>query len=185
VNCAPPELLSGIVVPRLLEAVAAAGLPPDSLVLEVTEESFIAEPERARELMQDVRDYGVQMSIDDYGTGFSSLAYLRDLPVDELKLDRTFVSAMRTDERSRIVVASTVQMARALGLRTVAEGVEDVSTAADLIAMGVTALQGYHISRPMPASEVLDWVLRWPIPADERPSADDLSSRVPVQRSEP
>ena len=166
VNCAPPELLSGLFVPQLHEAVAAAGLPPDSLVLEVTEESFIAEPERARELLQDVRDYGVQIAIDDYGTGFSSLAYLRDLPVDELKLDRSFVSAIRADERSRIVVASTIQMARALGLRTVAEGVEDAATAADLVAMGVTALQGHHISRPMPADRVIEWVSLWPSLAD-------------------
>ena len=183
VNCAPPELLSGLVVPQLSQAISDAGLPPDSLVLELTEESFVAEPERARELMQDVRDYGVQISIDDYGTGFSSLAYLRDLPVDELKLDRSFVSAIGTDARSRMIVASTVQMAGALGLRTVAEGVEDAATAAELVAMGVTALQGYHISRPMPAADVLDWVARWPTLADLRLGAyGEISSPAPVRR---
>jgi EAL domain-containing protein (putative c-di-GMP-specific phosphodiesterase class I) len=183
VNCSPPELLSGVFVPRLHEAVAAAGLPPGSLVLEVTEESFMGEPERARELMQDVRDYGVQIAIDDYGTGFSSLAYLRDLPVDELKLDRSFVSAVGTDERSRMIVASTVQMARALGLRTVAEGVEDAATAAELIAMGVTALQGYHISRPMRAADVAHWVTQWPIFADVVLSGERaVSPRVPARQ---
>jgi diguanylate cyclase (GGDEF)-like protein len=185
INCAPPELLSGVVVPRLHAAVAEAHLPPNSVVLEVTEESFIGEPERARELLQDVRDYGIQIAIDDYGTGFSSLGYLRDLPVDELKLDRSFVSAVRTDERSRIVVSSTIHLARALGLRTVAEGVEDAATAADLIAMGVTTLQGYHISRPMRASDVADWVVRWPTFADVVLAGErEGSRRVPVRRPE-
>jgi diguanylate cyclase len=172
INCAPPELLSGVFVPRLHKAMSAAKLPPNAIVLEVTEESFIAEPERAREILQEVRDHGIQIAIDDYGTGFSSLAYLRDLPVDELKLDRTFVSPIGSDERSRMIVASTVQMARTLGMRTVAEGVEDAATAADLIAMGVTALQGYHISRPIPASEVVDWIVQWPTFADMRLTMD-------------
>jgi diguanylate cyclase (GGDEF)-like protein len=172
VNCAPPELLSGVFVPRLHQAIREAELPPNRIVLEVTEESFIAEPERAREVLEDVRDHGIQLAIDDYGTGFSSLAYLRDLPVDELKLDRSFVSPIGSDRRSRMIVTSTVQMARGLGIRTVAEGVEDAATAADLIAMGVDALQGYHIARPMPAGEVVDWMVKWPSFADVRLTAD-------------
>jgi diguanylate cyclase (GGDEF)-like protein len=168
INCAPPELLSGVFVPRLHQAMREANLPPDGIVLEVTEESFIAEPERAREILEDVRAHGIRVAIDDYGTGFSSLAYLRDLPVDELKLDRSFVSPIGSDERSRMIVSSTVQMARALGMRTVAEGVEDAATAADLIAIGVDALQGYHISRPIPAGEVIDWIVQWPSFADVR-----------------
>ena len=181
-NCAPPELLSGVFVPRLAEALAAAGLGPEAVVLEVTEESFMTEPDRAREILQDIRDRGVQLSIDDYGTGFASLAYLRDLPVDELKLDRTFVSPIVTDMRNRMIVASTVQMAGALGMRTVAEGVEDAATAAALIAMGVDAMQGYHISAPMPADDVVTWMVHWPTFADLRitASADDR-----VSRSEP
>ncbi|MDT4942212.1 MAG: diguanylate cyclase, partial [Pseudonocardiales bacterium] len=181
VNCAPPELLSGVFLPRLHEAIAQAHLPADSLVLEVTEDSFIAEPERARELLLDIREHGVQIAIDDYGTGFSSLRYLRDLPVDELKLDRTFVAAVCTDERSRTIVASTVQMAIALGLRTVAEGVEDAATAAELIAMGVTAFQGYYFSRPMPSAEVAGWLTDWPSFADLSPSAPAPARRPPAR----
>jgi diguanylate cyclase (GGDEF)-like protein len=160
-NCAPPELLSGTLLPILFAAVSAAGLPRESLVIEVTEDSFLAEPERARQLLGELRDHGLQVSIDDYGTGFSSLAYLRDLPVDELKIDRTFVSAMTTDDRSRMIVASTVQMASALSVRTVAEGIEDAATAEDLVALGVDVLQGYHIARPMPADEVPGWYEQW------------------------
>ena len=157
-NCAPPELLSGGFLPRLYEAIAEAKLPAESLVIEVTEDSFIAEPARARTILRDIRAHRVQIAIDDYGTGFSSLSYLRDLPVQELKMDRSFIAAMNTDTRSRMIVASTFQMAQALGLRTVAEGVENAATAADLIAMGVDVLQGYHVAKPMPAGEVECWI---------------------------
>ena len=160
-NCAPPELLGGRLVPRLLKAVAHAGLPPDRLLLEVTEDSFASDPERARTVLRDLRRNRVQTAIDDYGTGFSSLAYLRDLPVQELKIDRSFVASMSADHSSRVIVESTVNMAHAMGLRVVAEGVEDDATATDLAAMGVDTLQGYLIARPMPAQAVTDWVARW------------------------
>jgi EAL domain-containing protein (putative c-di-GMP-specific phosphodiesterase class I) len=89
------------------------------------------------------------------------LAYLRDLPVQELKMDRSFVSTVVTDERSRMIVRTTAQMAHALGLRLVAEGVEDAEIADELIPLGVDLFQGYHIARPMPASEVGPWVAAW------------------------
>jgi diguanylate cyclase (GGDEF)-like protein len=161
VNCAPPELLNGLFLPRLFAACEQAQIPPDRLVIEVTEDSFLSEPERARTILGQIRDHSVQIAIDDYGTGFSSLSYLRDLPVNELKMDRSFISALRTDPRSRMIVASTLQMAHALGLRTVAEGVEDAATMADLVAMGVDLLQGYHLARPMPAAELEPWFARW------------------------
>ena len=107
------------------KAIAEAQLPPESLVIEVTEDSFIAEPARARTILREIRAHRVQVAIDDYGTGFSSLSYLRDLPVQELKMDRSFIATMRSDTRSRMIVASTFQMAHALGMRTVAEGVEN------------------------------------------------------------
>jgi predicted signal transduction protein with EAL and GGDEF domain len=103
-NCAPPELLGGTLLPLLYEELARADLPPRRLVVEVTEDSFMADPERARERLLELRDHGVEISIDDYGTGFSSLAYLRDLPVQELKIDRSFVATMCTDARSRVIV---------------------------------------------------------------------------------
>ena len=93
----------------------------------------------------------LQVSIDNYGTGYSSLAYLRELPVHELKIDRSFVTALRQDPRSRMIVSATNQMAHGLGMRTVAEGVEDGETARDLVDLGFDVLQGYHFARPMPA----------------------------------
>jgi diguanylate cyclase (GGDEF)-like protein len=161
INCAPPELLSQTFLPRLYVALQEWQVPAERVVLEVTEDSFLADPQRARDVLLEVREHGIQVSIDDYGTGFSSLAYLRNLPIQELKIDRSLVRDVSTDERSRLIVASTVQLAHALEMRTVAEGVEDPTDLAKLVAMDVDVLQGYHIGRPMPASEVAAWVRAW------------------------
>jgi diguanylate cyclase (GGDEF)-like protein len=160
-NCAPPELLGGRLLPALFQQLADNGLPPDRFLIEMTEDSFLTSPEQARDALYSLRAHHVQASIDDYGTGFSSLAYLRDLPVQELKLDRSFISTMLYDPRSRMIVQTTATMAHALGMRLVAEGVEDAATAAELVVLDVDCLQGYHIARPMPADEVDDWVVRW------------------------
>jgi diguanylate cyclase (GGDEF)-like protein len=160
-NIAPPELLNAPLLEQLLKHIDEARLPTGSLVLEVTEDSFIADPARARAALERIREHDVQVAIDDYGTGFSSLSYLRDLPVQELKLDRSFVRAVQDDARSRIIVSSTNQMARGLGLRTVAEGVEDAAIAARLRGLGVDVLQGYHIARPMPKDEIEGWLSQW------------------------
>ncbi len=161
INCAPPELLSNTFLPRLYAFVAEWDVPADRLILEVTEDSFLADPQRAREILLDVHSHGIQVSIDDFGTGFSCLTYLRDLPVQELKIDRSLIRDVAADERTRMIVASTVQLAHALDMRTVAEGVEQAVDSAALVAMGVDVLQGYHFSRPLPASEVELWVHDW------------------------
>jgi diguanylate cyclase (GGDEF)-like protein len=160
-NCPPPELLSGVFVRQLLSVIADTDLRPSNFCIEVTEDSFVDDPERARDIVADLRNQGLEVSIDDYGVGFSSLAYLRDLPIDELKMDRSFVSNMITDERTRKIVESTIKMAHALDLRVVAEGVEDAPTAAMLVALGADALQGYHFSRPIPADQFIVWVREW------------------------
>jgi diguanylate cyclase (GGDEF)-like protein len=173
-NIAPPELLNAPLLEALLARVDAAQLPADALVLEVTEDSFIADPERARVAIERIRAHHVQVAIDDYGTGFSSLSYLRDLPVQELKLDRSFITSVQSDPRSRIIVSSTNQMARGLGLRTVAEGVEDGDVAARLRALGIDVLQGYHIAKPMPKGDVAAWLAQWS--ARPRPTGPPLQS---------
>jgi diguanylate cyclase len=172
-NCPPPELLSGVFLQRTLKAIQEHGLQSSDFLIEVTEDSFLLDPERARGIVEDVRDHGFEVSIDDYGTGFSSLAYLRDLSIDELKIDRSFISAMTADQRSRMIVESTVKMAHGLELRVVAEGVEDAATAAMLVAMGADVIQGYYFARPMPAEEVITWVEHW------RASLPDFSGLVP------
>ncbi len=160
-NCAPPELLGETFLPALFAGIARFGLPPDALMVEVTEDLFMRDPERAREALDALHAHHVQTAIDDYGTGFSSLTYLRDLPVRELKLDRSFLSGGLRDDRSRMIVDMTAKLAHALDLRLVAEGVEDALVAAELVAMNIDVLQGYHVARPMPAHQVQDWVSGW------------------------
>ncbi len=157
VNCAPPELLGGRLLPGLFQLLESAGLPPDTLQIEVTEDSFLQDPEQAREVLACLRDHHVQVAIDDYGKGFSSLAYIRDLSVQELKIDRAFISSLRTDHRSRVIVESTHAMASAMGMRVLAEGVEDQATVEILAEIGVSLIQGYHIARPMPAYQIEHW----------------------------
>jgi diguanylate cyclase (GGDEF)-like protein len=161
INLAPAELLKGRMTPFIYELRDRVGLPPELLTIEVTEDSFLDEPARARAILLDVRAHGLRTSIDDYGTGFSSLAYLRDLPVSEIKLDRSFVAGVATDDRSRLIVESTIDMAHALGHELVAEGVENASIRAEMIALGADVLQGFHISKPIPSVRVSDWVRAW------------------------
>ena len=170
INSAPPELLGGTLLPVLYEALASSGLPPDTLVVEVTEDSFLSEPAHARQTLLELREHDVEISVDDYGTGFSSLAYLRDLPIQELKMDRSFVNTVTEDPRSRVIVESTTQMAHAMGMRLVAEGVEDEVTARALTEMGVDLLQGFHVARPMPAAAVAPWIREWVVPQQVRTS---------------
>ena len=161
INCAPPELLGPTFLPMLYAMLAAEDVPVDQLVLEVTEDSFLADPQHTREVLLELRSHGVQVAIDDYGTGFSSLAYLRNLPVQELKIDRALIGNVADDARSRMIVASTIQLAHALEMRIVAEGVENAADLAELVAMGIDAVQGYHLARPMPSGELNRWVRDW------------------------
>ena len=142
-------------VGRLLRA---HDVPATALVLEITESVLMADSRRAGSVVAALRALGVGLSIDDYGTGYSSLSYLQDLPVDELKLDRTFVARCTADPRSAAIVRSTVDLAHSLGLRLVAEGVEDTATLEQLRAYGCDVSQGFLHSRPLPADELERWL---------------------------
>ena len=159
INVAPPELLSGTVLPTLMSTLSREAVAPDRVIIEVTEDSFLADPDHAHAVIAQLRTDGVQVSIDDYGTGFSSLAYLRNLPLQELKIDRTFVSTINSDERSCMIVKTTTQLAHGLGLRVVAEGVEDEAQHDLLKALGVNVLQGYLFARPMPREHLVEWLI--------------------------
>jgi len=178
INCAPPELLSQTFLPRLYAALEEWDVPADRLILEVTEDSFLADPQRARDILLEVRARGIQISIDDYGTGFSSLTHLRNLPVKELKIDRSLVRDISTDERSRMIVASTIQLAHALDMRAVAEGVENADDVAGLVEMGIDSIQGYYVGQPMPSSELSQWLREWAIT-----SASPEMEIAPARRS--
>jgi diguanylate cyclase (GGDEF)-like protein len=139
-------------------ALARHGLPPAALTLELVEDTLMSDPERGRAVLADLRRLGVRTSIDDYGTGYSSLAYLRHLPADELKLDRTLTADVESDRRAAAIVRHTVALAHDLGLTLVAEGVEDARTAGVLAALGCDVAQGYLIARPMPLADFLAWL---------------------------
>jgi diguanylate cyclase (GGDEF)-like protein len=134
------------------------GVPAGALTLEITEDVLMADAARSQQVMAALRRLGVRLSIDDYGTGYSSLSYLRALPVDELKLDRSFVSSLTSDERAAAIVRSTLQLSLDLGMSMVVEGVEDAATLAALRAWDCEVAQGYHIARPMPAGKFLAWL---------------------------
>jgi diguanylate cyclase (GGDEF)-like protein len=156
-NVDPPELLSGAWVPALIAEIDRRRLDPALITVELTEELLVSDPPRAAERIHQLARHGVDVSIDDYGTGYSGLSWLQTLPVTELKLARPFVGQILTDERTRMIVESTVQLANSLGLRVVAEGVEDEATAQAVTQMGAHLLQGYLVSRPLMAGTLHAW----------------------------
>ncbi|WP_092199006.1 putative bifunctional diguanylate cyclase/phosphodiesterase [Blastococcus tunisiensis] len=158
VNLSASNLLDAGLPARVSELLATHALSPDLLVLEVTESVLLTDPDRSLAVVGALADLGVTVSIDDFGTGYSSLAYLRDLPVAELKLDRSFTVDLLTDQRTAAIVASTIALAHRLGLRVVAEGVEDQATLSRLQALDCDVSQGYLHSRPLPADELPRWV---------------------------
>jgi diguanylate cyclase (GGDEF)-like protein len=142
------------------------GLEGPALELEITESSLMADPARAREILGRLRDLGVRLAIDDFGVGHSSLAYLGRLPVDDIKVDRSFVLGMEEDEHDATIVRSTIELARSFGLGTIAEGVETTAAWRRLAAMGCDRVQGYLLSPPMPGADVPSWAAAWRERAD-------------------
>ncbi|MGY2003623.1 putative bifunctional diguanylate cyclase/phosphodiesterase [Blastococcus sp. SYSU DS1024] len=154
VNLSARSLLDTCLVDRVAGLLRAHGLPAGCLELEITESAAMKDPGRALEVLHRLRDLGVELSVDDYGTGHASLAYLTRLPVSTLKIDRSFVQTMELDAGDRTIVRSTVELAHSLGLRVVAEGVETRATWAELARLGCDAAQGFWLARPMPDAEV-------------------------------
>jgi diguanylate cyclase (GGDEF)-like protein/PAS domain S-box-containing protein len=154
VNVSPESLLSPCWAASLDEALASSGLAPHLLTIEITEGALLAEPDRVRHVLAELRDRGVRVALDDFGTGWSSLAYLERYPVDELKIDRLFVSRMTVGAPAPVVDA-VLSLASALGLQTVAEGVETVEQRDLLTAAGCDTFQGYLVARPLPEPELL------------------------------
>lgn len=131
---------------------------PARISLEITESAMLDDPARALVNLQRVRELGSRLSIDDYGTGYSSLAYMKRLPVEELKIDRSFIMAMETDASDAVIVRSTIDLAHNMGLKVVAEGVENAAIFELLRNLGCDMAQGYALSRPVPAAALLEWM---------------------------
>jgi EAL domain-containing protein (putative c-di-GMP-specific phosphodiesterase class I) len=146
-------------LPAHIEAVIAlAGVDPGKVTLEVTETSMMAEPDKVLRVLQALADLGVRLSIDDFGTGHSSLAYLQRLPVHEVKIDKSFILPMCADRDARAIVQSIIQLAHNLELNVVAEGIEDERTWTELLHLGCDDGQGYYLSRPAAAGDFLEWL---------------------------
>lgn len=137
---------------------------PTLIVLEITESAIMDDPQRALQTLNRLHGLGLKLSIDDFGTGYSSLAYLKRLPVDELKIDRSFVMNMETDLQDAKIVHSTVELAHNLGLSVVAEGVEAAKHWKLLAKLGCDEAQGYFIAKPMPAPDFMPWLSQWHAP---------------------
>jgi EAL domain-containing protein (putative c-di-GMP-specific phosphodiesterase class I) len=151
-NLYEPELVSW-----LSEQLDRWSVDPRCLQLEITESELMDDPLLAMEVLGKVNALGVETSIDDFGTGYSSLSYLKHLPINELKIDRSFVGNMVRDESDLTIVRSTIDLSHNLGLSVIAEGVEDAATLSLLAGMGCDRAQGYYISRPVPAGKLEEW----------------------------
>jgi EAL domain-containing protein (putative c-di-GMP-specific phosphodiesterase class I) len=134
------------------------GVEPGLLEVELTESSLIADPDRTAGILERLNRTGVRVAIDDFGTGYSSLAVLRRLPVDAIKIDRSFILGMAASPEDAAIVESTVGLAESLGLDAIAEGVETAETLAALRRMGCAQAQGYFICRPQPAAVLATWL---------------------------
>jgi EAL domain-containing protein (putative c-di-GMP-specific phosphodiesterase class I) len=141
---------------NLVDEVAAV-LGPGTLELEVTESAAMRDPERSLAVLHGLAALGIRLSVDDFGTGHSSLAYLARLPVAALKIDRAFVAGLDTEAANRSIVSTTVELGQRLGLEVVAEGAEDDAALAVLRTLGCDLAQGFGIARPMPADAVPEW----------------------------
>jgi EAL domain-containing protein (putative c-di-GMP-specific phosphodiesterase class I) len=133
----------------------------EGFCLEITESAIMDDPQRAETTLNRLAERGYKLSIDDFGTGYSSLAYLKRLPVDELKIDKSFVMAMEKDAGDAMIVRSTIDLAHNLGLTVVAEGIENEAVLTLLHELKCDEGQGYHMSKPLPVDKFCDWVARW------------------------
>jgi EAL domain-containing protein (putative c-di-GMP-specific phosphodiesterase class I) len=173
------ELVAGIL--------AEEGVEPRSIELEITETGLMKDLQGVVPSLHKLNELGTEISIDDFGTGYSSLAYLTSLPISELKIDRSFVRDLGTTPQSTAVVSAIIALARALGLRVIAEGVEQVSQMEVLYNLGCQICQGFLFARPMPAHEINEWLrdqhLRPPLPRIDTDfgSLDPLPPASPIK----
>ncbi len=155
VNISARNLLDEHFVDDVIELLGTWQVRPGCLELEITESTIMADPIRARAVLTRLAGLGITLAIDDFGAGYTSLAHLKNLPVHQLKIDRSFVSSMLDERSDALIVRAVVELGHNLGLRTVAEGVEDRETRDQLAALGCDVAQGYLFSRPVPAEDLV------------------------------
>ena len=149
-NASGSQLGSGQLVPEIRRGLAASGLTPDRLHLEITESALVEASPAAIKEVHEVADLGVRIALDDFGTGYSSLSLLRDLPVSTVKIDRSFVAPIASDRSARAIVRSVIGLCQELDITTVAEGIETQEQLTSVRALGCCQGQGYLLGRPLP-----------------------------------
>ena len=157
INLSTLDLLNESFPVYLLDVLKDFQLPTSHIVLEVTESAIIRDASLAIRILGNLKDHGFTISIDDFGTGYSSLAQLKQLPVDELKIDKSFVLDLKEDSEDAVIVSSTVHLARSMNLSITAEGVETLDSAELLKSLGCDKGQGYYFSKPVTAKEFEAW----------------------------
>jgi EAL domain-containing protein (putative c-di-GMP-specific phosphodiesterase class I) len=160
VNLSARNLVDRELPDQLAAMLDRLAVAPSRLELEITESMVAADPERALAILMTLRRLGVRFALDDFGTGYSSLGNLRDLPIDRLKIDRSFVTGMTHGRANEVIVDSTIGLAHQLGLEVVAEGIETAEHHARLVALGCDTGQGYWLGRPMDADRCSEWLQR-------------------------
>ena len=178
VNLSASSLLNPGLSSVVETALQHAGVEGASLMVEVTESALMAKPHEATSILDHLHRLGVRIAIDDFGTGYSSLSYLQQLPVDEIKIDRSFIQKMARDEQA--IVRTVIDLGQNLDLEVTAEGVEDEETWIALRAMSCSTAQGCFISRPMPAVAVAPWIEAW----EQRPHLLDPQLTLVLGRKE-
>ena len=164
----------------IAKAVADHGVTASHLTLEVTETDVMTDPVQASRTLAAIKKLGVRVAVDDFGTGYSSLSYLNQLPLDEVKIDRSFIGRLLRDPQTSSIVRTAIDLSHALGLEVVAEGIEDEATLERLRLLGCDRAQGYFIARPMPADAVLPWLQRY-VPAPAAVTAAAPSDLIPTR----
>jgi diguanylate cyclase (GGDEF)-like protein len=159
VNLSIRNILDTELPADVLRLLTDLGLPASSLTFEITETAIMNDPVRTVAVLGRLRSMGVRLAIDDFGTGYSSFSHLRRLPVDEIKIDKSFVQHLATDQSDLVIVRSIVDLGRNLGLRVVAEGVEDEAAWRELATLGCDVIQGYILTRPLPPAQLDAWLL--------------------------
>jgi diguanylate cyclase (GGDEF)-like protein len=166
INLSARDLIDPELPARVHALLHEHGVPASAMCLEITESAIMDDPNRAQQTLEQFHDMGLQMSIDDFGTGYSSLAYLKRLPVHELKIDRSFVMNMHHDAQDAKIVRSVVDLAHNLDLKVTAEGLEEEAAWGLLGELGCDIAQGYWIAKPMPAEQLPEWAQGWQARAD-------------------
>lgn len=154
INLAAPSLDEDALPDRVMSVLSQFAMPPDSLTIEITEDLVVADLVKARTVLNRLRENGIRVAIDDFGSGYATLTYLRELPADEIKLGHEFIAPILHDERTATIARSVIELASAFGIASVAEGVEDLATAQRLKSYGCDAVQGNFFCPPLPASEI-------------------------------